>query len=240
MVEPCLLVIKAGGTFPEMARELGDFEDWIIRGLCVPPGRCRVADVERGDALPGPETVLGAVISGSHAMVTEEAAWSLALENWTRRAVAGGMPLLGICYGHQVLARAMGGTVDFHPQGTEIGTVDISCLEACRTDPLFSRLPDTFKGHVVHSQTVTGLPAGAVPLAANTFEPHHAFRIGEVAWGVQFHPEFDESAEQGYIRNLSEKARAQGQDPDQLVAAVRETPHAAALLKGFGELALCN
>lgn len=236
MADNYILVIKAGGTFPEMARDLGNFEDWIIRDLGVAPSKYRVVDVEKGDALPEPETVPGAVISGSHAYVTQVEDWSLKLEAWTRKAVHSGMPLLGICYGHQILARAMGGAVDFHEQGTEIGTADISCLAACAADPLFKDLPPIFKGHVFHSQTVTRLPEGAVHLARNGFDPHHAFRMGTVAWGVQFHPEFTEFVEYGYLKRLAEEIRDQGQDPDQLRAAVEQTPHATSLLQRFAQL----
>jgi GMP synthase (glutamine-hydrolysing) len=236
--EKKLIVVKAGSTFPDMAEALGDFEHWIIDGLGRASERVDVVDAESGNELPGPETVLGAVISGAHAMVTEELEWSLALERWVRQMVEAGVPVLGICYGHQILARAMGGVADYHSGGTEIGTVDIHCLPESGEDALFKDLPSVFKGHVVHSQTVTRLPEGAVLLARNEFEPHHGFRIGECAWGVQFHPEFSVPATRGYVHHMTATIQNQGKDQDAILAALEETPHASDLLRKFGRLAV--
>lgn len=232
-----LVVVKAGDTFPELIREYGDFEDWIIKGLGCDASCCQVVNVEKGEALPGPGGLRGAVISGAHSMVTQDLDWSLALEAWTREMMAE-VPLLGICYGHQILARAMGGTVDFHPRGTEIGTREIYCLPACESDPLFKAMPKTFKAHVFHSQSVTQLPDSTVLLAKNEFEPHQAFRAGKAAWGVQFHPEAFAAATRGYILNLADTVRGQGQDPELLIGDLDETPYAAALLKRFGDLVM--
>jgi GMP synthase (glutamine-hydrolysing) len=130
----------------------------------------------------------------------------------------------------------MGGTVDFHPEGTEIGTREITRLPEADQDPLFKDLPEIFKGHVVHSQTVTRLPENAVLLAQNVFEPHHGFRVGESAWGVQFHPEFSARAMRGYIKHLAETVSSEGQNPDTLIRSLDETPEAAELLRRFGAL----
>ena len=233
MSQKKLAVIKAGDTFPELVSEYGDFEDWIINGLDVGEGVCSVVDAQK-QRLPDPGTIKGAVISGSHDMVTQDLDWSLALEAWARDMVAAGVPLLGICYGHQILGRAMGGQVDFHPKGLEIGTRDITCLPACTSDPLFKDLPGRFKVHVIHSQSVIRLPENALLLAENGFEPHQAFRIGKAAWGVQFHPEAFVDVTKEYIRSLADTVTKEGQNPETLIRELEETPWAAALLKGFG------
>jgi GMP synthase (glutamine-hydrolysing) len=74
------------------------------------------------------------VISGAHAMITDDLPWMLRLADWTRRVVTAQVPFLGICFGHQMLARAMGGKVDFHPRGREIGSVDIALHAAAESD----------------------------------------------------------------------------------------------------------
>ena len=187
------VVIKTGDTFPIISSELDDFEDWIITGLGLDPEAIKVTDVAKDQGLPDPESISGAVIAGSHAMVTQDLDWSLAIERWLPKLVGRSIPVLGICYGHQLLARAMGGTVDFHPKGLEIGTKQIRCNTDLSSDPLFTGLPDSFKVHVCHSQTVVTLPENSLHIAGNDFEPHHAFRIGASAWGVQFHPEYDQT-----------------------------------------------
>jgi GMP synthase (glutamine-hydrolysing) len=76
-----------------------------------------------------------------------------------------------------------------------------------------------------------------VRLAGNAFEPHQAFRIGERAWGVQFHPEFDAPAMRGYVEALADDLRAEGADPEALRDKVQPTPSAAGLLGRFARLA---
>lgn len=226
-------IIKLGETYPATAAAIGDFEHWIERGMGEP---ARVVDPRRGGPLPPPERVRGAVLTGSHAMVTEHTAWSEATGRWLAELVQRQVPVLGICYGHQLLAHALGGEVAYHPGGKEIGTVEVRLHEAAAGDPLLGGLPPLFAAQVVHSQSVRRLPAGAVPLAANGFEPHQAFRVGPCAWGVQFHPEFDARAMTAYIRELALSLCEQGRDPARLEAAVCETPAAASLLPRFAKL----
>lgn len=223
-----LLILKVGDTFADTALRLGDFEHWIAQGLqgCGLP--VCVLDPRRGDALPTPATLAGVVITGSHAMVTDRAPWSEDVAHWLRQAVPAGLPTLGICYGHQVLAHALGGTAGNHPQGLELGTVQIERLPAAQHDVLFSALPDRFAAQVVHRQSALRLPPGAVPLAASGWEPHQAYRVGEQCWGVQFHPEFSAKAMQAYVNRLAPEAPQR--------KTVTDTPDAASLLPRFGEL----
>jgi GMP synthase (glutamine-hydrolysing) len=80
------------------------------------------------------------------------------------------------------------------------------------------------------------LPPGAVLLAENTHEPHHAFRIGNAAWGVQFHQEYTPAIMSGYIRNMSPVIQALGKDPARVQQQVNETPEAGQMLARFAGL----
>jgi GMP synthase (glutamine-hydrolysing) len=216
-----LAIFKAGSTFPSLAAELGDFEDWIARRLAPSVARpLRVVD-PRCDALPDPASLAGVIITGSHAMVSDREPWSEACAAWLAAAVPAGLPVLGICYGHQLLAHALGGEVGYHPGGLEIGTVEVETTPAAADDALFAALPPRFPAQVVHRQSVLRLPPGAVCLARNAFEPHHAFRIHR-AWGVQFHPEFSAEAMAGYLAQLAQPGTP------------RATPEAEGVLRGFG------
>jgi len=228
-----IVIVKTGKTFPDLINEYGDFEDWISKGL----GQLeiKVANAE-SDPLPEPDQIRGAIVSGSHAYVTDGLHWCLRLEAWTKKIIDHQIPLLGICFGHQVIAKAMDGIVDFHPMGLEIGTREIELLPSCDNDPLFMGLPGRFKVHLFHSQSVIHLPPKATLLARNEFEPHQAFRIGKNAWGVQFHPEANSAATKGYIRNLSEDVKSADWDPGQLFEQIEETSYSASLLKRFAEL----
>jgi len=233
-----LFIIKAGSTFTATAKNYGDFEEMTLRGSGLERKQVEVVDAVQSGQLPSPENCCGAIITGAHCMVTDNLEWSLAIETWIQTIVTAEIPLLGICYGHQLLGRAMGGQVGYHPQGKEVGTFDIRLRPECRKDPLFTRLPAHFPAHTTHSQSVLALPPGAILLAENDFEPHHAFRLGSCAWGVQFHPEYDSRIMRDYILAQAESLTDTGREPDALLSAVRETPEANSILQKFARLAL--
>jgi len=232
-----LFIIKAGSSFGDTAARFGDFDDMIRQGLDLPHDCVHVVNAYEGESLPEAAECLGIVITGAHCMVTDNLPWSLAIEAWIPALIDAEVPFLGICYGHQLLGRAMGGTVENHPRGKEVGTFDITLSPACEDDPLFSALPQHFPVHATHTQSVTMLPPGAVLLAGNDFEPHHAMRMGPCAWGVQFHPEYNVPVIKDYIRAQAEDLSRAGQQVDILLDMVRETPHASSLLSKFAALA---
>jgi GMP synthase (glutamine-hydrolysing) len=236
MTQATILIVKTGDTFADLIGSFGDFEDWIRQGLGVDKDQIQVVNAPAFEVLPEPGTFSGAVIAGSHAMVTQNLDWSLAVEAWLAPVVAARVPVLGICYGHQLLAKAMGGKVDFHPDGLEIGTQSITLTVDGLSDPLLKGLPPVFTAHTCHSQTVLALPPGAVNLAKNTHDPHHAFRLGHAAWGVQFHPEYTPDIMAGYIRNMSPVIQALGKDPAEVQQQVINTPEAAQVLTRFAGL----
>jgi GMP synthase (glutamine-hydrolysing) len=232
------IILKTGHTYPAIARSSGDFEQWIQRGIDVGTMPVQISDPRNEDAFPSMDKVAGVVVTGSRCMVTDRAPWSEASALWLRRLVENDVPVLGICFGHQLLAHAMGGDVEYHPDGIEIGTVSVKCTEFAPQDELFQGLPPTLRVHAVHRQSVRRLPPNAVLLAGNDFEPHHAYRIGRSAWGVQFHPEFDAEVMTAYIRQLADDLANVGRNVDSLLQEVRETEWAGLILKRFGEIIL--
>lgn len=232
-----LFIIKAGSTFSGTAEQYGDFDEMTCRGLGIKREQLCVVDAFRGEALPAAGTCHGVIITGAHCMVTENLPWSLAIETWIPALVDAEIPLLGICYGHQLLGRAMGGLVDFHPEGKEVGTVAIRRRPESNDDPLFGKLPQSFLAHATHAQSVLTLPPGAVLLAENDFEPHHAFKVGRCAWGVQFHPEYNRGVTRDYIMRQTVSLTQSGQDVGTLLQELRETPEANSILATFAQLA---
>ncbi len=233
--EASIWVIKTGRTLPAL-RWQGDFEAWIGAGLGDVPWR--TVDVTTGPApLPEPTHPTGIVVTGSPAMVSHREPWSEAAADWLAHAARAGAPILGICYGHQLLAHALGGRAGPNPRGREIGTVSVRRLAPGTQDPLFAHLPEHFPAHVTHEESVLELPEGAVPLAANEHDAHQAFRWGRHAWGVQFHPEFDAAITRGYIFQRRPDLRREGFDPLALYRNVADTPEATALLRRFATYA---
>ena len=140
-------IIKAGGTFPGLATEYGDFEHWICREMGLALSDVRIYDV----------------------------------------------------------------------RGSE-------------------PLPETIRAHVVHSQTVTRLPSDAIRLASNDHEPVHAYRVGAVTWGVQFHPEFDERIMRKYVEEYCDRPRRARRDNEASRVPVQATPEANQILARFAKV----
>jgi GMP synthase (glutamine-hydrolysing) len=231
-----LCILKTGTAIAGVPPEWGDFEHWIasVAGLCDAAWFCR--EVSAGAELPAFSEVSGVIITGSPAMVTDRLEWSERSAAWLRTAVEYALPILGICYGHQLLAHALGGRVDYNPQGREIGTKPMLGTTAARHDPLFQILPARYAAHTTHSQSVLDLPAGAEILAANAFEPHHGVRFAPFAWGVQYHPEFTAPVMSKYLELRAAALRQEGLNPETLQAEVSMTEEASALLPRFVEL----
>jgi GMP synthase (glutamine-hydrolysing) len=233
-----LLIIKTGNRVEKVPPAWGDFEDWIIAGTGLPASHFQIVNVVNGAALPAVNACAGVIVTGSPAMVTDRHPWSEATAGWLRDAMDVSLPTLGICYGHQLLAHALGGTVGYHPDGREIGTTSLSLLVEAENDLLMSHLygQGELPIHVSHSQSVLELPSGCVVLGRNDFEPHQVVRFGDKAWGLQFHPEFNAGIMKAYIEDRIEALRVEGFDIDHLTATVRETPLASSVLRNFTSL----
>jgi len=136
----------------------------------------------------------GVVVTGSRSSVYEDAEWIDATREWVRAAVEEHeLPALGVCWGHQLLADALGGTVvdmgEYEIGYREIERVEASTGDAEDEDPVLSGLPASFTAFTTHSDVVVELPPGATETARNEYG-NHGFRLGD-AFGVQFHPEYD-------------------------------------------------
>ncbi len=154
---------------------------------------------------PDPAAYDGIVVTGSSASVYWDEDWIDAAQRWAGDAIAADVPMLGICWGHQLLADAVGGTVE--PMGEyELGyrTVEHD------GDPLFEGVPESFTVFTTHSDAVTELPAEAEVIAENDYGVQ-GFRRGDVV-GLQSHPEYDTETAEAVTR---------GKDlPDERIEAV--------------------
>jgi len=168
----------------------------------------------RGDRLPGIGDISALIVMGGAMGANDDARFPFLtdLKTLIRSVVAARIPYLGICLGGQLLAAALGAEVVYH-RWEEVGTLNVSMTQEGRKDRLFEGISEEFKSFQWHHDSFD-IPAGGVLLAASAVCPHQAFRIGETAWGVQFHPEVTEPI----IRGWCAWSRSTAAKADTLVA----------------------
>lgn len=127
----------------------------------------------------------GFLVTGSRASVYWDKQWIQPLKDWVSEALDRGLPALGVCYGHQLVADVLGGTVE-GMGAYEIGYREITHLD---NSPLFAGIDEAFLAFTSHQDAVTELPPGATRIAENDYGVH-GFQVGD-SFGVQFHPEYD-------------------------------------------------
>jgi len=226
------LILETGRPVPSL-RRYGRFPHWIRVAAGLEEHETVVVDVEHGDALPDPHAFAGVLVTGSAAFVTDHAEWSERSAAWLRQAAHDDLPVFGICYGHQLLAHALGGEVAYNPAGRESGTIELELQPQAAQDPLFQGLPQHFAAHATHLQTVLRAPDGAEVLARSPLDGCHAFRWGSQAWGVQFHPEFATHHMRGYVRARADCIGRHGGCARSIERAVSAAPLARQLLRRF-------
>lgn len=226
------LIIETGQPIASLRRHRG-FPHWIRVAAGLHRDAAVVVDVEHGDPLPSSEGFAGVIITGSGAMVTQRLDWSERCAAWLHDAAHAGFPIFGICYGHQLLAHALGGEVGDNPAGREMGTVELSLLPTANDDPLFASMPPRFAVQATHLQSVLREPEGATLLATTALDPRAAFRWGENAWGVQFHPEFSTTHMRGYVRARADAIAREGLDADAMLRGIRAAAHGRQVMRNF-------
>ncbi|SHM36749.1 glutamine amidotransferase [Rhodanobacter sp. OK091] len=228
-----VLIIRTGRAPDTIRARHGDFPHWFRLGAGLHARQLLIVDVAAGEVLPPPQEIAGAMITGSAAMVTERAAWSERTAGWIRDAMDVELPLFGVCYGHQLMAHALGGRVDYLSGGREIGTQPIALSPAAAHDPLAHTLPASFRAHTTHEQSVLEPPHGSAVLASSARDPHQLLRYGPSAISAQFHPEFNAEVMRAYIKRKHADMRKEGTDPLRIFNAVAATPVARRLLRQF-------
>jgi GMP synthase (glutamine-hydrolysing) len=163
--------LTRAGIFEEAVRERGhELVEW---------------NATLGDTPPDADAVI--VFGGAmHPDQEDEFPWLRDEDTLIRRYVSEGTPLLGVCLGGQLLAKAAGARVGWARE-FEIGWRRVDLTDAAAEDPIFARLPHSFDAFQSHYHAFE-VPDNGVELARNGV-CSQAFRVGDRAWGVQFHPE---------------------------------------------------
>lgn len=227
-----LAILATGSPAPDLRARRGGYEHWFAARLGLDVADIDVIAAITDDPLPPLKPGTGLIVTGSPHAVHDHAPWSVRATTWLRHAVDAGVPTLAVCYGHQMLGDAYGGTVGKNPNGREIGTTTI---DRYLDDPLFDDLPKTFPVITTHSDAILVPPPGARILAGNANNGIQAMAIGDHCRSVQWHPEMDADIIRAIIT-----ARAPAIDTelgpgaaDRIRDAVVEVDTGATLLRNF-------
>ncbi len=179
----------------ELIRNLGlttEDTDWFKEALGLPKDTDRLRTVHAiEDTLPETVEESGIIIGGSAHSAYEDAPWIHRLEDFIRAMAAQKKPILGVCFGHQLVVQYLGGKVEKNSLGREVGVNNIDLTTAGSNDLLFKGITPQFQSVESHEDVVTQLPQleKVAVLAHNPKSPHQALSLGEWVRTVQFHPE---------------------------------------------------
>ncbi len=239
-----VLLLKAGDAAASVRVSIGDYDRWFLQTIGLSGYRFDVVPVHKGAPLPTRADGYDAVMmTGSPLSVTALAPWMERAADFMVEAGERGTPVLGVCFGQQLLAHAYGGRVSRNPQGRETGSVQVTLTEAGRQDALFHGLPERFTVQATHEDIVSRVPEGAQVLAGNANTAAQALAFRPKVRGVQFHPEAGVDTLRAVIEarreGLDQAAVARGATPGehvrQLLAGLTPSPSGRQILLNFLE-----
>ncbi|MHB1844366.1 MAG: glutamine amidotransferase-related protein [Deltaproteobacteria bacterium] len=221
-----ILLLKCGTGNPAVVARFGDYESFFIRARGSDAARFTVVAPYKGEPLPDPTRHSAVIVTGSSSSVTEKRPWMVETGAYLLSAGQKKVPVLGVCFGHQLLCEALGAPVQKHPRGREFGTVSIEVTDEGRRDPLFAGVAAKAEVQSSHEDEASALPEGARLLATNGHSAVQAIAFGDYLRGVQFHPEWHKEA----IRAMAEVRRLQP-----TAYRADEAPGGRSVLRNFEE-----
>ncbi len=185
---PRILILRTGHTASQIVARHGDYDAWFTAAMADTGCEFSLRHVPQ-DGVGSMAGFDGILVTGTPASVRDGAAWMEPLGDYLGLRADTGPPLLAVCFGAQLAAHGLGGTVERNPRGWEIGTVTVDLTEDGRGDPLFAGLPQQITVQATHQDHVAELPADTTLLATNDKTAIQAFAWGTRLRALQFHPE---------------------------------------------------
>ena len=183
-----ITILSCGPGLPEIVSKYGHSSEWIPDSISNPEITYQVIKVykESSFSIADSDAI---IITGSKYSVYDDENWISELKDLTKSIINKNIPILGICFGHQILAACLGGTVLKNTKGWELGSYNISLTKDGIQNPLFDQIENNEVFYESHQDVVSMLPKGAVELAF-TEKANQSFSYNDLFYGVQFHPEF--------------------------------------------------
>ena len=183
-----VLIIDCGPSLSDVSKHYGVAPEWIMESLKNKGCNFTWVKPYVGDKIRS-NNADAWIITGSPCSVYNCEAWMVNLEEEMKNIQSSQIPVLGICFGHQLIAKCFGGEVELNPKGWELGAYPVQFTAAGKKSQLFLGFKDNAIVYESHQDSVTILPENAIELARNN-KGNQAFIIHNNFYGVQFHPEF--------------------------------------------------
>ena len=189
-----IIILNCGPGLAEVRNEFGIAVEWIQRAVDGSKFKFTSMDVYDG-AMPNYDDGDAWIITGASESVYDDLDWIVELELVIKQAIEVEKPILGICFGHQLLVQGMGGKVERNSKGWDLGSYPMVEMV---DHHLFNNINTNDYFYNSHQDIVADLPNGCISLAHNKMG-NQAFRYGKRIYGVQFHPEFTHSIMKKYV-----------------------------------------
>uniref|UniRef100_UPI003B516FE7 type 1 glutamine amidotransferase n=1 Tax=Roseovarius indicus TaxID=540747 RepID=UPI003B516FE7 len=193
-------ILMTGHAVPELQERAGDYDAMFARLLAGRGFEFETYNVVDEQYPSAPDACDGWLITGSKHGAYEDHPWIPPLEEFIRAVYASGRPMIGVCFGHQIIAQALGGKVIKYPGGWSVGRTEYD-LDG-----------ETFALNAWHQDQVTEVPQGAEVIGKSDFCAHAALVYDDRILTIQPHPEFGPDIVEDLIR-----LRGKGVVPDDLL-----------------------
>lgn len=185
-----ILIVKTGCTDPAAAERFGDYDERFVRMLAHMGIDSSVVSPFDGEALPDNANIYGGIIvPGSRLHVSDDLPWMRETAEWLFKQADNGIPVLGVCFGFQLLAHYGGGKVVRNEKGVEFGSHEVHLSEAGTQEKLFEGIDPTFIAQQYHFDSVDHAPEDSVCLAKNDHTACQSAKFNDNMIGIQWHPE---------------------------------------------------
>lgn len=195
-------ILETGRPAPALVAEHGSYSAMVATLLSAGDGVMQFKNfaVLEDEFPQSVEECDGYVITGSRFSVTDETPWMLRLEQFIRDAMAKDRPIFGICFGHQILAKALGADVKQAEQGWQLG---LQSYQVTKKPDWMADAPETFRLNAIHQDQVQTVPEGAEVIATAPQCPLAGLVYGNKAASLQAHPEFNLDFERDLLKTFT-------------------------------------